>query len=612
MGEYFDENLKVFLAKYTIQGEAYKKYLEQNIDTGKIKIEYDRNNKAVFAIEQNNHKWYLDSRYNSEEMAGFWEKEYADVNYASIFCVFGLGNGEKIRALHKVLKENANILIYEPDVEIFHCAMNYCNLADVLSDNRVVLCVKQLQDTLMMDALFTIMNYGRINHTKLISLPGYDKLYNEELTDFIKDIKDTYNSRIITSNTSRVLGREMNEQFFKNVRFILQTSTIDIVKGKILAEGYDKYPAILVAGGPSLDGNVEELKRAVGKCFIFCVDTAIRALLKRDIIPDAIITIDSHKPMELFEDERVKYLPMVGCYQTRHEILENHQAKVIMFPNNDYIKKLYKTYGRELRVLQTAGSVANTAFAFIEEIGIKDIILIGQDCAFTGNKLHTADGYKEKPFEVTEGMYLVEGNDGEMVYTNHVYDGYRKFFEKEIRRNSHINVINATEGGAKINGATVMTLKDAIDKYCTERVDFKSFLDSVDNSYYGEEYEKIKADLYDLPKRFEQLSDTLEQYMKKYQLVKEKAVRNSVTKEDLQEFLKEVDSFNDIVENDSLMSIVTQQASVVEHEVLEHVNESCDDLYKDVLDICEKGIQVIEAYQKEIPDLKQAAENIFN
>lgn len=51
-------------------------------------------------------------------------------------------------------------------------------------------------------------------------------------------------------------------------------------------------PAIVVSAGPSLNNNIMELKKAVGKAFIIAVDTAVKPLVKAGIIPDMFAMLD--------------------------------------------------------------------------------------------------------------------------------------------------------------------------------------------------------------------------------------------------------------------------------------------------------------------------------
>lgn len=66
-------------------------------------------------------------------------------------------------------------------------------------------------------------------------------------------------------------------------------------------------------------------------------------------------------------------------------------------------------------------------------------------------------------------------------------------------------VINATEGGAKIEGTEIMTLREAIAETCTKEVDIASCLDNIQpmlnerNRAWAIEY------LLSIPKQFETL-----------------------------------------------------------------------------------------------------------
>lgn len=52
-------------------------------------------------------------------------------------------------------------------------------------------------------------------------------------------------------------------------------------------------------------------------------------------------------------------------------------------------------------------------------------------------------------------------------------DLYRKWFESQIVRYPRLDVIDATEGGAKIEGSEIMTLKEAIERECKTDIDFE-------------------------------------------------------------------------------------------------------------------------------------------
>jgi hypothetical protein len=83
--------------------------------------------------------------------------------------------------------------------------------------------------------------------------------------------------------------------------------------------------------------------------------------------------------------------------------------------------------------------------------------MIGQDLAWTDGKDH-AEGYvsqysQEALNQRYERGFEVEGYDGKPVRTEKQLLGFKTWFEGRIKSLPETMVINATEGGAKINGA---------------------------------------------------------------------------------------------------------------------------------------------------------------
>lgn len=77
--------------------------------------------------------------------------------------------------------------------------------------------------------------------------------------------------------------------------YLWQTDT-HYLKERLAEEDLSDVPAIIVAAGPSLNKNVQELKRAKGKALILVVDAALRAVVNAGITPDLGITIDARVP----------------------------------------------------------------------------------------------------------------------------------------------------------------------------------------------------------------------------------------------------------------------------------------------------------------------------
>jgi hypothetical protein len=104
-------------------------------------------------------------------------------------------------------------------------------------------------------------------------------------------------------------------------------------------------------------------------------------------------------------------------------------------------------------------------------LGCRPIILVGQDLSFKpsgathveGNVFGHIDEYKKDTLEV-------EGNYREPLLTTRSFDEGRRSLEVQIRHFDGI-CINATEGGARIQGTRFLSLRAAIDTCCQSTFD---------------------------------------------------------------------------------------------------------------------------------------------
>ena len=154
-------------------------------------------------------------------------------------------------------------------------------------------------------------------------------------------------------------------------------------------------------------------------------------------------------------------------------------------------------------------------------MGCNPIVLIGQDLAYTGSKCY-AEGTVYEDLKVTGNevsvastedavkkiqaseesiknrcralsgsIYYVKGQNGEMIPSSGDYAGFIKYFEEIAKTyKNEVTLINATEGGAQINGYKNMTLHDVIKRYCKKAVDITLNVEDIKL----EERKRILAD----------------------------------------------------------------------------------------------------------------------
>ncbi len=395
------------------------------------------------------------------EAISAWIKNFKEVSSRTVL-LFGGSDGEVLRELLDILDGKSRVIVCEP------LNNDYEELINSVSDIRVTIIDFSKDPTIFRDELIKQVDYYKLARMDVCASPIYDSAFPNEYALFLRMINDNRERLLVNKNTLTHFREEGALHVLDNIEAISGAYLVSDLKESGIAD----TPVIIVSAGPSLDKNIEDLREAKGRAFILAVDTALKYMLARDIMPDAFVTIDPAKPMENFADERVNTIPVIFDEQTPPQLLERHTAAKILYNCRDYPKKLFEACGVKPGAdIPSGGSVATAAFAICYELGIKDIILIGQDLAYTGEMTH-AGGVVSAGINGDIGTVMIEGVDGEKVRTRSDWLGYLRWFEHAIelikQETPEVHFIDATEGGALIRGTQVMTLKDAISYTCAK------------------------------------------------------------------------------------------------------------------------------------------------
>ncbi len=428
-------------------------------DTSGIYFEKCGNGQITARIEKDGRRYYVHSKYEPIKQA---EKFVLDTEYDgdSFIIVFGLGLGYHIRELLKNIYKNNFIIIFEPCEKLFNKALKCGMLNDILENERVF--VFALND---IDEFKSVLSSSCENENayriKTAVMSGYDKIFNDEYKGFLCAVRDTLRINEVNCATISNNSYLWSENIIKNISYI--SESYDLCKFKNL---FKDKPVIMVSAGPSLDKNVDVLKKIKDKAFIICVFVAAKVLLRHGIKPDLLIITDSRQ--KGFDDE-LSDVPIAFIPVASQQLLFLHQGKKIALVNKmeRFTQSLFKKYSKQIEYVSTGGSVACTAIDFAYFTGANPIVMIGQDLAFTDDKFH-AEGteHKSKNIEDTgRKKVLIPSFDGKTVYTEPAMYTYILWFEEYIREHKDVKIINATEGGALIKGALYDTLENVYEKY---------------------------------------------------------------------------------------------------------------------------------------------------
>jgi hypothetical protein len=231
-------------------------------------------------------------------------------------------------------------------------------------------------------------------------------------------------------------------------------------------------PAVVVATGPSLDKNKHLLKGLEDKAVIIAADASLKPLLAMGVRPHLVATLEREMDVvKLFDGLTVDQLTdsyLAACPVVFPEVYQSYPGPhIVVYRNFDHFKWLEIDRG----ILNIKFSAGNMGFSLAQYMACDPIILIGQDLAIDGNKTN-ADGAvlgTEQDSYLREPRYMVEANAGGMTQTTRSLKMFLDAYNNDMTTHPGL-VINATEGGAKINRTEIMPFQEAIAGHITEDI----------------------------------------------------------------------------------------------------------------------------------------------
>ncbi len=438
-----------------------------------------KNHSKTIKIADGEQFFLIHSKYNPEKEAERLLKDL-DLSGVNSIVVIGFGLGYHLLQLFdRIKKTGIKLFIIVTKPELLKESLKYNDFTDLISAETVYL---YLQNEINRNELrnFIVSRVDQIyENIRICLLPAFKRYDSLNCKLILTEIN--YIVKMIKLNRTTILERcyTWEENVLMNLSLFLKNRGIQPLKGMLRNQ-----PVIIVSAGPSLKKNINHLKGVKGKAVIIAVDAVIKKLLVKDIIPDFVMVLDGYKytlrHFEGLDYSKFKDTTLVGVPQFFHKIFAEWPGPVVFAPTYgmtekliNWVENLSNFKGR----IRIGGSVAHFAFGFAYHLGANPIVLTGQDLAYTDGITH-ADGvdYRVKVENLdkdNKNYFQIEDIHGERVWTQLKLYQYLQWFNREIsdikQQNRKIKFINATEGGAKIEGTESLPLRDVITKYCQKK-----------------------------------------------------------------------------------------------------------------------------------------------
>ena len=424
-----------------------------------VEVEKSKDNKKIIRLFNENRSIYLGSRYSvSRDIESI--REFINKYYDYNIIIIGLGSGEYIEQISECIRDEIKLIILEPNVEIYNMYIENNNFD---FENIIILPLTQEYMKLISLQLSTIA----LKAFKVYEYPNYRNIYIEEIRKVYSLIVDTVRDRVIGRNTKIFFSKLWFESTVSNLKYLYKSKAVNSLK-----DIYKNRPAVIVSAGPSLSKNIKQLEQFESKAVILTGGRTLRTLMNEGTNPDFLSIVDAHElSYELVDgiiDKTNAVLAHSEILPTK--VLDSYKGQRIFFPYASWINEIVENPKYNF----TYTSVAHTCTKLAMYMGCNPIIFIGQDLAYTDDKVHAENAefvqekYKDKEDiskVADESSPYVEDIYGNMVRTSMTLNLFRQHFEKIIEENPQYRFINSTEGGANIKGTEIRRLIDNIDVF---------------------------------------------------------------------------------------------------------------------------------------------------
>lgn len=403
------------------------------------------------------------------------EKEAAEVldlvpeNSSGACVLIGMGLGYIIHSLLEQRRSIRHLAVFDLNMNAFKQALKVRDFTTILADKRLILSFDPDPDVAKIlepaDKALLLENVYRLQQVRAFQtdITAYQEL-ETSVFEFIS-------GRNIAGNTDQRFGMRFIKNRLKMLPLLQYQGLLENLR-----DGFKGMPAVLVAGGPSLDKNIHVIKDMTQKAVILAVDSVLPVLHSHGIQPHFVSSIDPQaitfeKIADCIIDEQTCLIasPHATPEVPRHFPLEN----VFWTFSHKPIEKWINQMAGGKTTTPGAMTVAHVNLTAAIMMGCDPIILTGQDLAYSGYRDHAEgvvisnpDAAKKAFFEKNPAAVMVTGIDGDKVPSTRAFIAMKNHFEAVIAANPGPRYINATEGGAHIFGTEVLPLKTVMDTCC--------------------------------------------------------------------------------------------------------------------------------------------------
>ena len=341
---------------------------------------------------------------------------YANSKANGYIIFLGLGAAYHIKPFLEQ-SDISEILIIDYDISIFKAILSNLDLSQFILNRRVKFLIDSDMETVKE---YLLSNYlpavsGNLHILNLRSRFEQEEKYFSNIRSGIKKLLSHLSDDFSVQS-------HFGKRWFINTLANLKTAqSVENVLPPIKR-------ALITGAGPSLENQLPILKNYHKESFLIATDTSLPFLIKNNIKPDLVISIDcQHITYHHFLSGFPKEIPLVldlasPSWLTR---LSNN---IVFFTSGHPFSQLVNTKWRSFPYIDTSGgNVSHAAISLADKLGAKEILLFGVDFSYPKGKSYARGTYLYPHF-ISKSNRI---NPGENSFVSFIF--YNKYTVRKLK-----------------------------------------------------------------------------------------------------------------------------------------------------------------------------------
>ncbi|WP_270978535.1 motility associated factor glycosyltransferase family protein [Campylobacter helveticus] len=402
----------------------------------------------------------------------FYNEQFA---FYPVLYFYGFGNGLLYKALLQS-PQHKHLVIFERNLELLWLCLSLIDFSKELKEQKLII-YHQTNNEILRE-LCTKEPFLAYAKTCILHLGAkYYENFQQDYERLELDLQETFSQAMFSKGNNLEDALQGVGHFIHNLPQILNhPSTKEFLsKRQNIAK-----TSIIVSTGPSLIKQLPLLKKYREKALIFCADSAYPILAKHNIKPDFVCMVErSDFTAEFFKhdfgdfDEGICFILKSIVHPNAVFYMQKFQRTFIML--NDILPFISDFKLKNFTLHYMGPSVANLGFLLSLYLRVENVILIGQDLAYDESGFsHPKEYQHNQDYESKSVKFPVLAYGGEgFVNTNLCWNMFKHSFEKDIleaKNLLNVRTFNATEGGARIDGAIEKSFKQCCEELLKEEL----------------------------------------------------------------------------------------------------------------------------------------------